>query len=268
MKLSLRLARGTLLILAGVSLTAEWVAPHHYAEQFREAINEPPSWRFPLGTDGLGRDRLSRLIYGARVSLLLAPLAAGLATSLAGFIGIASSLSGPWLERLLLVSTDLWMTLPWVFLLLTARALLPLDTEPFASVTITFLLLGLLGWPATARIVAARAQQISQATYLLQARACGERRHQLWFRHVWPNLRPVLLAQFWVLVPAFILAEANLSFLGLGVSEPLPSWGSLLRDLENPGALWTQPWIAAPAVVVVIVIACLHGVLPETGGRQ
>jgi len=100
-------------------------------------------------------------------------------------------------------------------------------------VMITFLLLGCLGWAGPARIVRAGTRTLVDSDYLVQASASGISRWRLFWRHLLPNLRPILLAQFWISVPLFILSEANLGLLGLGVSEPLPSWGALLRELER-----------------------------------
>ncbi len=94
--------------------------------------------------------------------------------------------------------------------------------------------------------------------YLVQASASGISRWRLFWRHLLPNLRPILLAQFWISVPVFILSEANLGLLGLGVSEPLPSWGAMLRELENYSAVLQNPWMLAPAVLLVVVVSCLQ----------
>jgi peptide/nickel transport system permease protein len=99
------------------------------------------------------------------------------------------------------------------------------------------------------------------ADYLVLARASGISGVRLFWRHLLPNLRPILLAQFWISVPVFILSEANLGLLGLGVSEPLPSWGALLRELENYSAVLQNPWMLAPVVLLVVVVASLQIVL-------
>jgi ABC-type dipeptide/oligopeptide/nickel transport system permease subunit len=240
------------------SLGAAYIAPSSYAEQFRDAISAPPSARFWLGTDELGRDRFARLLYGTRVSLLLAPAAALLSTLIAALIGGAAGyLGGRW-ERLLTTGVDLFLSLPWLFLLLAVRALLPLNTSPVTSVMITFLLLGCLGWAAPARIIRAGTRTLVNADYLVQASASGISRWRLFWRHLLPNLRPILLAQFWISVPLFILSEANLGLLGLGVSEPLPSWGAMLRELENYSAILQNPWMLAPAILLVVVVSCLQ----------
>jgi ABC-type dipeptide/oligopeptide/nickel transport system permease subunit len=270
MKLRLRLkprraAQSIALALLGLvalaSLLGPWLTPSSYSAQFRDSISAPPSLRFPLGTDDLGRDRFTRLLYGTRVSLLLAPAAALLSTLIAALIGgLAGYLGGRW-ERYITSGIDLFLSLPWLFLLLAARALLPLNASPITSVAITFLLLGCLGWATPARIIRAGTRTLVNADYLVLARASGISGLRLFWRHLLPNLRPILLAQFWISVPVFILSEANLGLLGLGVSEPLPSWGALLRELENYSAVLQNPWMLAPVVLLVVVVASLQIVL-------
>jgi ABC-type dipeptide/oligopeptide/nickel transport system permease subunit len=204
MNLKQRIALAVLGVVVAASLGAGWVAQHSYAEQSREFISAPPSAQFWLGTDELGRDRFARLLYGTRVSLLLAPAAALLSTLLAALIGGAAGyLGGRW-ERLVTAGLDLFLSLPWLFLLLAVRALLPLNTSPLTSVTITFLLLGCLGWAAPARIIRAGTRTLVSSDYLLQASASGISRRRLFWRHLLPNLRPIFLAQFWISVPLFI----------------------------------------------------------------
>src|SRR5690349_10119664 len=211
-----RVALVILLITCAVSLAANFLAPVSYDKQFREAIDQPPSHEFPLGTDELGRDRLSRLLYGIRISLLLAPAAALLTTLLSAVLGgLGAYLGGVW-DRLATFFIDLFLSLPWLFLLLTVRALLPLNVPPVTSVIVTFTLLGLLGWAATARVVHASVRALRDSDFVVQARACGCRRMRLLFIHLLPNLRPILLAQFCISIPVFILTESNLGLMGLG----------------------------------------------------
>jgi peptide/nickel transport system permease protein len=253
---------GILILVFSASLMAGFLAPAPYAQQFRDSPNARASRRFPLGTDDLGRDRLSRLLYGSRVSLLLAPAAALLSTLIAALVGGVAGYLGGWRERLIVRSIDLFLSLPWLFLLLTVRALLPLNVSPVASVTITFALLGLLGWAGPARVVRVGVRSLTGSDFVLQARACGCRGSRLLVMHVLPNLKPILQAQFWISVPVFILAEANLGLLGLGVAEPLPSWGNILRGLENYGAVRSNPWTLAPVLLLVIVMGSLQLVFP------
>lgn len=136
--------------------------------------------------------------------------------------------------------------------------MLPLNVSPITSVVITFMLLGLLGWAAPSRVVRAGVRAVRNSDALLTARACGCQNSRLLLVHVLPNLKPVLLAQFWISVPVFILSEANLGLLGLGVAEPLPSWGGLLRELENYQLVLAQPWMLAPVALLVLVVSCFQ----------
>jgi peptide/nickel transport system permease protein len=250
-----------LLFLASVlaaSLLASFIAPASYAHQFRDMPDAAPSSQHVLGTDDLGRDRFSRLLFGTRVSLLLAPAAALLSSFLAALIGGAAGFVGGWLESGVMAATDLFLSLPWLFLLITVRALLPLDVSPITSVTITFALLGCLGWAAAARVICADAHKLCGSNIVLLARASGSNGFRLLWHHIVPNLRPVLFAQFWISIPVFILTEANLGILGLGVAEPLPSWGSLLRELESFSALSAQPWQFVPLTLLIITVSCFH----------
>jgi len=254
MKVFRNLAWAVVLAVCTLSLAAHWLAPAGYAKQFREAPNASATRQHWLGTDDLGRDRFARMLYGTRISLLLAPAAALVSTALAALIGgLAGYLGGIWL-RLARSFTDLFLSLPWLFLLITVRALMPLNVSPLTSVLITFLILGLLGWAASARVLATSAELLRNSDFVLQARASGLHGPRLFFFHVLPNLKPVLNAQFWISIPVFILSEANLGILGLGVAEPLPSWGSLLRELEGLISFREEPWRLAPLVLLVVVM--------------
>lgn len=230
------------------SLAAGWLAPARFDEQFREFAMVPPSTRFPLGTDELGRDRLSRLLHGSQVSLGLAICASLASTLIAAALGTAAALRGGVAERLFVNSAELIVSAPSLFLLLVARSLLPLETAPLVSVFTTFALLGLVGWAGPARIVWAGARKLQNRGFMLQAKANGSTTNRLIWRQLAPNLIPLLRAQFWIALPVFIVAEANLGLLGLGVAEPLPSLGSLLREMDSVGRIAEQPATLAPAL--------------------
>jgi peptide/nickel transport system permease protein len=254
-------AASILCIVVVLMLLTTLLVPAPYARQFRDLPNAGPSTAHPLGTDALGRDSLSRLLYGTRVSLLLAPAAALLSTLIAALLGSAAGFLGGWFEQAVLALTDLSLALPWLFLLLTVRAMLPLDVSPMISVIIAFLMMGLLGWQASVRVICAVARGIRDSDYLLLARSSGCKPTRLLLRHVAPNLRPLFYAQFWMSIPLFILTEANLSILGLGVMEPMPSWGNLLRGFEDFSALAANPLRLVPLVLLVIVVTCFQLVL-------
>jgi peptide/nickel transport system permease protein len=260
-----RLRRVSLAIALGIylcALLASVIAPMSYEQQYREALSQAPGGAYLLGTDDLGRDRFSRLLYGTRTSLLLAPAAAFLATAVATILGIISGALGGVFQRRTFYVVDLMTGVPTVFLLLTLRALLPLNVSPGLSLLATFSLLGLTGWASGVRVISTAAGRFSTSGFAVQARAYGCTRSRLLFRQVLPNVWPIVLAQFWIAVPLFILAEANLSMLGLGVSDPLPSLGNLMTELQNYAVVPEQPWILAPAVVLVIITAAMQMLLP------
>lgn len=261
-----RVACAVLLLVLGVSLAANWLAPAGYAKQYREAAGAPPSREHWLGTDEIGRDRFARVLYGTRISLLLAPAAALLSTLMAALVGgLAGYLGGAWAKGAMAI-TDLFLSLPWLFLLITVRALMPLNVSPLASVLVTFLMLGLLGWTSAARVLCASAGSLRDSDFVRQARASGIRGARLFGMHVLPNLKPVLYAQFWISIPAFIVSEANLGILGLGVAEPMPSWGSLLRELEGLVSAAEEPWKFVPLVLLVVVVTSFQLLLSKEEG--
>jgi ABC-type dipeptide/oligopeptide/nickel transport system permease subunit len=251
-------AIGFLVLLLSACLLVPLISGASFAHQFRDLPDAPPSHQHLLGTDDLGRDQLSRLLYGTRVSLLLAPAAALLSCLLAAGIGGIAGVAGRQVQRFVMAAVDLFLSLPWLFLLITVRAILPLNVSPVVSVTITFILLGSLGWAAAARVICADASSLRGSDFILLARASGIGGHRLFWRHILPNLKPVLLAQFWISIPVFILAEANLGMLGLGVAEPLPSWGSMLHELEGYAALSAHVWQFAPLLLLVVVVSCFR----------
>jgi peptide/nickel transport system permease protein len=258
----LRIVALVLLVAAGLSaLAARWIAPAGYAHQFRESPGAAPSHLHPLGTDDLGRDRAARLLYGLRVSLLLAPLAALLTTVLAAVWGGIAGCAGGWVESGCMFLADLFLSVPWLFLLITVRAALPLNTSPESSAAVTFLLLGLLGWAASARVVCAGAKSLMASDFAWTARAAGFSGFKLVRLHLLPNLRPTLLAQFWISIPVFIIAEANLGALGLGVAEPLPSLGSLLREMQSIVTLRPEPWRFLPILVLIAIVSSFQVLL-------
>jgi peptide/nickel transport system permease protein len=254
MNLWQKLACAILALVLCASAAANWLAPGGYSRQYRDATDAAPSRTHWLGTDEVGRDRFARVLYGTRISLLLAPAAALLSTLMAALIGgLSGYLGGIW-ARMAMAVTDLFLSLPWLFLLITARALMPLNVSPMISVLVTFLLLGLLGWTTAARVLCTTAASLRSADFVRQARAAGVPPPRLFWMHVLPNLKPVLYAQFWISIPVFILSEANLGILGLGVAEPMPSWGSLLKELEGLISIGDEPWKFVPLVLLVLVV--------------
>lgn len=248
------------VVLAGVF--APVIAPYDYARQFRESPNAQPSHQFVMGTDDLGRDRFSRLLYATRFSILLAPAAALVSIIVALLLSAISASRAKLAGHALSGFTTLCLSLPWIFLFIILRSVLPLNTRPLASIVLTFGLMGLAGWAWPARIFTASIQEMKRSAWLVQARASGLAGWRIAIVHAWPHLRAIAAAQFRVLIPAYILSEASLGLLGLGVAEPLPSWGNLLTELQHPARVQENPWILAPLGLLMLVMTALEALQP------
>jgi len=249
-----------LLALAAVLIVTR--SPFSYAAQDREHIAAAGSALHSTGTDDLGRDRTVRTAAAFLLGVVGAMAAAALASWLAVSVGLLSAFSPAWLGRTMLYASDLTLTLPWLFLLLIVRSALPLNLSPASSAVLTFLLLGLLGWPVFTRANHARAYALRGADWLVQGRAMGLRPVQR-LRQIVPHLRPLLLSQFLIYLPICIVAEANLGAMGLGVSEPLPSWGSLLLSLQSSAVLVSTRWVYLPIALLVLVLLLLEMLVSE-----
>ncbi len=189
-------------------------------------------------------------------------MASAVATLAAAGVGTLSAFSPAGLGSVAMLACDVFLALPWLFLLMMVRSTLPLTTSPAHSAAITFLVLAVVGWPACARAVYRGALEFRKAEWMLQARAAGLRDKQM-MRHLLPNLTPLLIPQFLICIPAFIIAEANLGALGLGIGEPLPSWGSMLLELDNSPMLMHTAWVYLPIALLILILLLFEGVATE-----
>lgn len=223
----------------------------------RGRLVQPADGRVPLlllGSDGLGRDLFSRLAHAARVSLLLAVLATAGAVALGAVVGAAAGLAGGRLDTAMMRGAELVLVLPVLYVLLALRAALPLVVPPQTTFLYMLALFAIIGWPMPARGVRAIVVAERGREYVLAAIAAGASRTRVIARHLVPAARGFLATQATVLLPAFIVAEATLSFVGLGFPDEAPSWGTLLHDTANIGILSTAPWLLAPAVALFSVV--------------
>ena len=251
-----------LLLVVGAVLVLRW-SPGGYAAQDRDSTMAPFSAQHWTGTDELGRDRTVRVSAARLIGLAGATAAAALTTAIAGCFGLAAAFSPSWVAALLIFLSDVFLSLPWLFLLMMARSLLPLTASPLDTAVATFVVLAALGWPACARVIYRGALALRSAEWMIQGHACGLRTRQLVRLHLLPHLRSLLLPQFLICVPAFIVAEANLGALGLGVGEPLPSWGSMLLELDNSALLARSHWVYLPIALLIIVLLTLESFATE-----
>ncbi len=254
MRLALISLLALLLLTAGATL---WRSSWSYADQDRLQIAAAATAQHPIGTDELGRDRLVRTAAALLLDGAGATAASALASFLAVTLACAAAFSAGWIGRFLLYLGDLFLTLPWIFLLMMVRSALPLNLAPLHSAGVTFLLLGILGGPAFLRLHFTRITALRRSEWMFQARASGLRPAQLVCQFL-PHLRPMLLTQFVLYIPACVIAEANLGTLGLGVSEPLASWGSMLQSLQSSVFLGSSALIYLPIVMLVLILMALE----------
>ncbi|HEX5473636.1 MAG TPA: ABC transporter permease [Vicinamibacterales bacterium] len=222
------------------------------------SVDEGASPWFLLGSDGLGRDVLSRVLLGARLSLGVSAAATLLALLIGATIGAAAGLTRGWRDELLMRGADFVLVLPAIYVVLALRAALPLvlsTREVFAALV---LVLGLVGWPAVARGVRAIVAAEGSQEYAEAARAAGAGPWRILQHHLLPAARGFLFVQACVLVPAFVLAEATLSFVGLGFAAPAASWGAMLQDAASVRTLAEAPWLLAPAAAIVATVFAVH----------
>jgi peptide/nickel transport system permease protein len=204
-----------------------------------------------LGSDAYGRDQLSRILYGGQISLLAGLLGAGLTLFMGVLIGAAAGFYGGWRDGLLMRAAELFMALPWLYLLLALRAFLPLSVSPLRAFFLIIVVIGAVGWARPARLVRGVVLSAKERDYVHAARGFGAKQGYLLRRHILPETSSVILTQAAILVPQFVLAEMTLSFLGLGVPEPVPTWGSLLASLQQYSVLVSYWWMYLPALAIV-----------------
>ncbi len=207
-----------------------------------------------LGTDNQGRDILSRLIYGAQTSVKIGVLAVLLAASVGTLIGLVSGVFRGWIDRILMRITDMFLALPYLMVALTVVAILG------SSVTIVILVIGMLRWMGFARILRGEVMRLVEMDFVRLALVAGSSRSRIMFKHVFPNIINTLLVLATLELGLAVIVEASLSFLGLGVPRPMPSWGSMLRDAQQYIYLtWWFPLIPGLAITLLVMSANLAG---------
>lgn len=215
-------------------------------------VNEPGRI-FLFGTDAFGRDQFSRFLYGGQLSLSAGLLAAALSVGLGVIAGALAGFYGGWIDEALMRGGELFLALPWLYLLFAVRAALPLRVAEWQVFLLLIGVIGLIGWARPARLIRGAVLTAKERNFVLAARGFGASNFHLLRRHVLPQTYSIALTQLALLIPQYILAEVTLTFLGLGVGEPLPSWGSLFAPLQQYSVLASCWWMMLPAALLVPV---------------
>jgi peptide/nickel transport system permease protein len=235
------------MLLFAVSLLAPWIAPYDPSTIDLKHVLAPPSFGHPLGTDQLGRDVLSRMIWGARISLKVGFVATGIAMLIGTILGAASGYYGRWVDATIMRFVDIMLCFPTFFLILAVIAIL----EP--SIWNIMIVIGLTGWMGITRLVRADFISLKERDFISAARVIGASDFRIIFVHILPNAMASVLVATTLGIAGAILTESALSFLGIGVQPPIPSWGNILTaGKDNIDIAW---WLSLyPGLAILITV--------------
>jgi peptide/nickel transport system permease protein len=215
--------------------------------------SDSPTRVFLLGTDDLGRDVFSRLLYGGQISLFSGVLGAALTLAAALVLGGMAGYYGAWMDDVIMRIAELFLALPWLYLLFAVRMALPLHIEPVQAFLLILIVIAVIGWARPARLIRGVVLSARAREYVLAARCLGASDVYLFRRHVLPQVLGVVATQAALLAPQYILAEVTLSFFGLGVGEPVPSWGNMLASVQRYHVMTSYWWMFAPGMALIPV---------------
>ncbi len=235
------------LLLFVVAIFAHWLSPYDPGQIDVQQVLQDPTWKHPLGTDPLGRDVFSRMIYGSRISLMVGFVAVGISTLIGIFLGALAGYYGRWVDNLIMRFVDVMLCFPTFFLILAVIALL----EP--SIWNIMVVIGITGWMGVARLVRAEFLSLKERDFTAAEKALGARDFRIIFRHLLPNALAPVLVSATLGVAGAILTESALSFLGIGVQPPTPSWGNILTaGKDNIEIAW---WLSLyPGMAILITV--------------
>jgi peptide/nickel transport system permease protein len=245
------LGLAVLVLVVLVAVLADAVAPYSPNQIQAVGILAPPSPDHPLGTDAIGRDVLSRIIFGSRVSLSAGIVSVAVALLLGVLVGLVAGYHGGWLDDLLMRMIDALYAFPALLLALAITAILG------PGLTNVMLAIGIVFMPAFARLVRAQSLSVRERDFVVAARVTGAGPWRIMGVHIWPNVTAAIIVQASLQVGAAIVIEAGLSFLGLGVQPPAPSWGSMLKDGYQ--YMEQAPWLAfAPGAAIFVTVLAIN----------
>lgn len=238
-----------LMILAAIF--APVAAPYDYLEQSLVDRLQHPSPEHWLGTDELGRDVLSRIIYGARISLTIGLVPTLISMAIGTVLGMCAGFYGGKVDFIIMRFADVMLAFPSLLL-----AMVVMYTMGGGLINI-FIALSLVNWAGTARVVRSQTLSLKEKEYVEAARSIGVKKWRIMFRHILPNCLPSLIVLFTLNIPSAILSEASLSFLGVGAQPPSASWG--LMVVRGKKYLFTEPWLSiAPSIAIMVVVMAFN----------
>jgi len=215
---------------------------------------DAPASLSPLGRDANGRDIFSRLLHAGQVSLFIGFFSLLISLPLGLTVGAISGYVGGWVDVALMRLTEVLMSIPSIFLLVSLAALLPPSLPSSTRFVLVSMLMATIGWTGLARVIRGMVLNIKQESFVDAARCMGSPLHRLIFNHILPQTSSYVIVSLALGVPGYILAESGLSFLGLGIQQPDASWGNMLKDAQELSNLIERPWMLAPAVLIFIAV--------------
>ncbi|PYE53333.1 ABC transporter permease [Deinococcus yavapaiensis] len=215
---------------------------------------------FLFGGDKLGRDLFSRTLYAGQISLTIGIAAVLISTILGVILGALAAYFGGWVDNIVMRATEVLSAVPDLFLLISLRALFPIDINPIFALYIIIGILAFIGWGGLARTVRGQLLSVREMDYVAAATSLGANDRRIIFRHMLPALSTYLIVTLSLAIPSYILTESGLSFLGIGAVEPYASWGSLLTAAQEGGfsSFTDRPWVLIPGFFIVLTVLCFQ----------
>jgi len=243
-----------LLFMVLMSVVGPIVSPYTMEQMDLSNIQSPPSLAHPLGTDEVGRDVMTRLFYAGRISLSVGLLAVAISVVIGSVLGGIAGYYGGLIDSLIMRIVDIFMSFPFLPLLITIAAVMSdWKVPPQYRMFVVMILIGILSWPGLARIVRGQILSLREQEFMQAAEALGIRDRRKIFRHLLPNTYASIIVSATLDLGSAILTESSLSFLGLGVTPPTPSWGQMVQVARDLYTLQMQPWLWIPPGICIFL---------------